>query len=221
MDTDRERVIVDVWDWPTRVLHWVNMLLIVSLMLLMFGKEGMEIIGVEKALRRPVNYLHSYIGHVLLVTFSLRILWGFIGNKYARWSDILPLKKEQRQAIGHNIKWYLTGFRGRAAKATGHDPLASLFYIALFIVLASQAVTGMLLSGVELKTFPGTLFTGGLGEEAAEALEHGLEEIHEFGMLFMIFFIIAHVGGLVVHEIREKTGLLSSMIHGKKYMRKD
>lgn len=218
---DRERVLVDSWDWPTRVLHWVNALLVISLIVLILGVEWMEELGIEKKLRRPVKEWHAWLGHIFMVTFALRLLWGFVGNRYARYSDILPLKASQWQAIGHNIKWYLSGFRGRAAKAIGHDPLASLFYIALFIVLISQVVTGVLLSGADFNTFPGTLFTGGLDEEALEELEHSLEEVHEVGMLFILFFIAAHLVGLVVHEVKEKTSMFSSMINGKKCLPKE
>lgn len=215
------RTMVEAWDWETRVLHWVNMLLILALILLIFGKEGMEVIGIEKSLRAPVKKLHAYIGHVFAITFFLRVAWGFVGNRYARWSDIIPCSKERRQAIGRGMKWYLSGFRTAPVNSAGHDPLASIFYIALFLVLASQVITGVLLSGLELKTFPGVLFVGGMGEEGREALEGVLEEAHEFGMLFMLFFIFAHVAGLVAHEIKEKTGLFSSMIHGRKYFRKE
>lgn len=216
-----ERVMTDVWDWQTRVLHWVNALLVIALALLILGVEGMEKIGIEKALRRPVKELHSYLGHVFAVTLFLRIIWGFAGNRYARWPDMLPFGKEGRKAIGRNIRWYLSGFRGGAARVAGHDPLASLFYIALFIVLISQAVTGILLSGADFHTFPGTIFTGGMSEAAVEKLEHSLEEVHEFGLPFILFFLAAHITGLVVHEVKEKTGLLSSMVHGKKYFKKE
>lgn len=218
---DRERVLVDAWDWPTRVLHWVNALLVIALIVLILGLEWVADLGVAKPVRRPIKEWHAWLGHVFVITLSLRILWGFIGNKYARFSDIIPLKGSQWQAIGHNIKWYLSGFKGRAAKAIGHDPLAAVFYTILFIVLIGQAITGMLLSGAELNTFPGNLFTGGMDEEALEGLEHTLEELHEAGFMFIIFFIAAHLFGLVVHEVREKTGLLTSMINGKKCLRRE
>ncbi|MEK7773654.1 MAG: cytochrome b/b6 domain-containing protein [Deltaproteobacteria bacterium] len=215
------RVVVDSWDWETRLLHWINMLLIVTLILLIIGKEGMEVIGIDKTLRAPVKKLHAYIGHVFAITFFLRVIWGFAGNRYARWSDIIPYRRERWRAIGGNIRWYLSGFRTTPVNSAGHDPLASIFYIALFLVLASQVITGMLLSGLELKTFPGVLFVGGMGEAGREALEGALEGAHEFGFLFIIFFICAHIAGLAAHEIKEKTGLFSSMIHGKKYFRKE
>lgn len=218
---DRERVLVDVWDWPTRVLHWLNALLVISLIVLILGVEWMEELGIEKKLRRPVKEWHAWLGHVFMVTLCLRIIWGFIGNKYARFSDILPLKSWQWNAIGHNIKWYLSGFRGRAAKAIGHDPLAAVFYTVLFIVLISQAVTGMLLSGADFNTFPGTLFTAGMSEDALERLEGSLEGLHEAGLIFLLFFIAAHLIGLVAHELKEKTGLLTSMVNGKKCLPKE
>lgn len=220
-ENGKERVIVDVWDWQTRALHWINAILIITLVLLILGKEGMEMLGVEKALRAPLKKLHAAVGYVFVFTFLLRVLWGFVGNKYAGWCDIIPYDKDKRSAIGHNIRWYLSGFKGHAAKIIGHDPLASLFYIALFIVLASQAVSGLILSGAEFHWFPGNIITGGLGEEGLEELEDVLEEVHEFGLWFILFFLSAHLFGLIVHEIKEKTGLFSSMIHGKKYLTKE
>ncbi|MBI5588380.1 MAG: cytochrome b/b6 domain-containing protein [Deltaproteobacteria bacterium] len=217
-NNERVRVIVDVWDWPIRVLHWVNMSLIFTLALLVLGNLGMEYLGVGEDTRDQVAKLHATVGYVFIGTFSLRLLWGFVGNKYASWRDIIPCKKEQREAIAHNIKWYLSGFRGKAAKVVGHDPLASIFYMALFIVLLSQAATGLLLSGTEFKMFPGTLFVGSLSESASETIAKSLKEVHELGFWFIVFFICAHLGGLVVHEVKEKTGLFSSMIHGKKYL---
>ena len=220
-DKGRERVMVDVWDWEIRVLHWVNALLVITLALLMVGNEVMEGLGVAKPLRRPLKEWHTYLGYFFVVTFSLRILWAFVGNKYARWGDIIPCSREKRAAIGQTLRWYLGGFRGSPAPARGHDPFASLFYIALFIVLASQAVTGLLLAGAEFSMFPGTIFTSGMAKDALEAFAHGLEEVHELGFLFILFFIAAHLIGLVFHEIGEKKGLFSSMIHGRKYFPRD
>ncbi|MCC6502523.1 MAG: cytochrome b/b6 domain-containing protein [Deltaproteobacteria bacterium] len=218
---DTERVLVDVWDWPTRILHWLNAGIVIALIVLIIGAEWMEELGVARELRRPVKEAHACLGHLFMVTLFLRIIWGFIGNRYARFTDIVPLKGWQWQAIGHNIKWYLSGFKGRAAKVTGHDPLAALFYTVLFIVLIGQALTGMLLSGAEFNTFPGSLFTGGMSEEALEGLEEALEGPHKAGFLFILLFIAAHLIGLVAHELKEKTGLLTSMVNGKKCLRKE
>lgn len=220
-DLERRRL-TDSWDPGVRILHWFNAILVIVLGLIMLSLEGMKGLGLEdKAVKEGIEQLHAYIGYFLAAGVSLRVLWGFIGNKYARWSDILPLKKEQWQGIGKDIRWYLGGFRGAPVRTPGHDPLASLFYIAAFAVLFSQAATGLLLAGLEFDMFPGSLFTSGLSEHGKEALEEAAEEVHEAGLLFFILFLAAHLGGLVVHELKEKTGLFSSMIHGKKYLHED
>lgn len=215
-----ERVMVDAWDVPTRMLHWMNALLIVSLILLVFGYEGMEIIGVKGSLREPVKRLHAYTGYLFAITFFLRVIWGFMGNEYARWRDMVPYDKERRRAVVRSLRWYAGGFKGVVPSAAGHDPLASLFYLALFLVLVSQVATGFVLGGIEFGLLPGTLFVGGFGKEALEVIGEAAEGLHEFGFLFIIFFIAAHLVGLVAHEVKAKTGLFSSMIHGKKYFQK-
>ena len=219
-DEGRERVMVDSWDGPTRILHWGIALLVITLAVLMFAKEAMGEMGVPREFRSPLNTIHGYMGYFFVVFFSLRIIWGFAGNKYARWSDIIPVTGEQRRRIAENVRWYLGGFKTKLSQVVGHSPLASLFYMVLFVVLAMMAVTGILLTGVELDMFPGTLFTGGLSEESAEGLEHFCKEVHEFGTWFLVFFFFVHFAGLVTREIKAKAGLLSSMVHGKKYMTK-
>ncbi len=218
-ETD-SRVLTDVWDRQTRVLHWINAILVITLALLMVGRDGMEFLGAGKSLLTPIKRLHAYIGYVFVFTFALRVWWGFAGNTYARWSDIIPYRKERWQAIARNLTWYLSGFKGRPASATGHDPLASVFYVVLFLTLLSQAATGLVLSGAELKLYPAFFFMQGMSDAARHALGSSIKEVHEFGFWLIAGFLAAHLCGLVVHEIKEKTGLLSSMIHGKKYFPK-
>ena len=98
-ESSNERVMVDSWDWVTRVLHWLNAGLVIALLLLIFGKEGMESIGIEKAMRAPAKKLHAYIGHAFVVTFFLRVVWGFLGNGYARWADMIPFSREKGPAL--------------------------------------------------------------------------------------------------------------------------
>ncbi len=221
-------MVARVWDWQTRLLHWVNALLIISLLVLGLAMESLEETGLEDLLKG----LHVTIGYIFVATFSLRVLWGFMGNEYARWSDLLPGGKRLKEIWG-NIRWYLSGFKGRPPLSIGHNPLASLFYIPLFVVLFFQATTGLVLSGgKDLLSARGSYFPsvayadedeewgerGWYGEgEEGEGSEWA-EEVHEFGFYFILFFLLAHLTGLVVHEIGEEAGLFSSMIHGKKHI---
>lgn len=209
----------DVWDWQTRVLHWVNALLVFTLIFLILGSDAMKAMGVEKALRAPLKKFHSYAGHVFAVTFLLRVAWGFLGNAYARWSDIIPLKREKWVSAGAGLRWYLNGFKPAVKPAIGHDPLASVFYTVLFFVFGGQVLSGLALSGIEFGAFPGNIFVLIIGQGVAKGLKHSIEEAHEIGMLIVIVFFILHIGGLVVHEVKGKNGLFSSMISGRKFFK--
>lgn len=110
--------------------------------------------------------------------------------------------------------------QGTPPQAVGHNPVASLLYIVLFVVLISQMITGFILSGLEFNLFPGSIVVTGMSKEARDALEYGLKKVHVFGLIFTLVYLVLHLGGNVIHDIKEKSGLLSSMISGVKYLRK-
>lgn len=209
-----------VWDWQDRVIHWG---LAISVIVLagsgMFWEVGKEL-GMPKEGRRVVKEVHSYVGYLLALFFTLRVVRGFVGSRYARWGDLFPHTKEQIEGIKANVRWYLAGFRGLPPQAVGHNPVASLLYIVLFLVLVSQMVTGFILSGLEFNMFPGSLVAGGMAEEARKALKDCLKELHEFGFIFTLVYLALHLGGNVIHDVKEKNGLISSMINGVKYLQK-
>jgi Ni/Fe-hydrogenase 1 B-type cytochrome subunit len=156
---------------------------------------------------------------VFVVTFFLRIAWGFFGNAYARWSDIIPLNREKWVLARNGLKWYLNGFKTKVKPVVGHDPLAAVFYTLLFLVFVWQTASGLALSGIEFGTFPGSILVSIIGQGAAKGLKHSIEETHEFGMFVVIIFFVMHIAGLVAHEVKGKKGLFSSMISGRKFFK--
>lgn len=212
-----EMVTVKVWDAPTRILHWTNAFLVLSLLLLAVGFEVGEEFGVSESLEEGMEYAHAYIGHILIVTVFMRVVWAFVGNEYARWRDIIPYRKSDWHGVWGNVKWILGGLRGSAPVSIGHNPLASLFYIAVFFVIVGQMVSGIYMAGEEFEMMPGVMLVSGEESELVEAME----EFHEFGFGFIIFFVASHMGALVLHRIGEGRNLIWSMITGKKSFKKD
>ena len=213
---NKETKEIKVIDWQTRVLHWTNAILITSLILLILGYEGLEALGVAKEDRKILETLHAYAGHIFAVTFILRVIWGFVGNKYARFTDMIPNTKAKIKGIKDNIKWYAGGCKDKPPVSIGHNPLASLFYLALFVVLGLQIITGLALSGIEMDMMPGKYFAGFFSHNTLESIEQFAEEIHEFGLIFISLFIVAHMVGHVSHYVHDKGASLKAMITGNK-----
>lgn len=218
MEEAREQV--KVWDWQERVIHWGIAISVISLLATaMFWEIGKDL-GMPREGRRVVKEVHVFLGRLLTLFFMLRIVRGFTGSRYARWGDIFPHTKEQLEGIKANIRWIVGGFRGLPPHAVGHNPLASLLYIVLFLVLISQIISGVILSGLELNMFPGTLITEGMVEEARTSLKECMKTVHEFGLGFTIVYLVLHLVANVIHDVKEKSGFISSMISGVKYFRK-
>src|ERR1035441_2409373 len=51
-----------------------------------------------------VRFIHFFCAYIYVFNFLARLYWGFVGNKYARWTNFFPLKKSQRQEIVDVIK---------------------------------------------------------------------------------------------------------------------
>ncbi len=223
LKNEEERVLVKIWDWETRLLHWCNVSLILALIAIAVASDTLKDFKVAKHFRHQLMYYHVYIGYALIFTVLLRVLWGFCGNRYARWRDLWPFTAERMSYIAHKLKWHVRGFKEGPEKFRymGHDPLGAIFYIALFIILIMQIGAGLTLAGLEKHMVPWQGLFSGFAHSTIKLIEGGAHELHEFGFYFIIFFIITHVGAVLIHELHEKTGLLSSMINGVKFIPED
>ena len=47
--------------------------------------------------------VHVYIGYVFVLNLMWRIVWGFIGSPYARWSEIIPFGSRHRMQFSAMI----------------------------------------------------------------------------------------------------------------------
>lgn len=197
--------------------------MILTLMGLAISHDILSEFKVAKHFRHQLMTYHVYVGYAFIFTVILRVLWGFAGNDYAGWRDLWPFTAEKMEYIVHKLKWHARGFKRGPAKFRymGHDPLGALFYLALFLIVIMQILTGLTLAGLEKHMAPWQGFFSGFDHGTREFIKDGFGELHEFGFDFMIFFIISHVGAVVIHELHEKTGLLSSMINGVKFIPED
>lgn len=208
---------VPVWPGALRIIHWINAFSVLLLIPLgLFILAGDEFLDLSEESLDPVIDVHATIGFVLAAGALARIIYLFTGPPQVRWTDVVPYRKEQITLGLSTIIYYLSGLRGKAPLYLSHNPIAGLFDTILFLVFITQASSGISM-----------FFMHGEGEGAsAHAANHvhtaggppeWLEVIHVIGAIYIIIFLLAHLAALGAHDLREKRGLVSSMINGGKF----
>jgi len=208
---------IPVWDGTVRLCHWVNAVSVVLLLVLgafrYFG-DGLSISERGQAL---VIDFHALVGIVFAVSLLLRVIYLFVGPLPAHWRDVVPHGREQWRLLGQTVRYYLTGFRGECPLYFAHNPLAGIAYTFFFTIALVQVISGA------------SIYLLGEGVATAHAHDlsaHSLEEswpplwlvvTHMFGAVGILLFIISHLAALFIHDLREKRGLISSMVSGCKF----
>lgn len=91
--------------------------------------------------------VHVSIGYVLTLNFIWRFVWAFLGNRYARWSAILPFGTGYWGKLRGYVHAFLTG---EPQHYVGHNPAARIGIALLLLLILDQVVTGLILAGTDL-----------------------------------------------------------------------
>jgi len=180
---------INVWDILIRVFHWSLVLFV----LVLFLTED--------------DYLniHSYAGYTVLLLICFRLIWGFIGSKYALFSSF----KSSPIAAFIYLKEEITG---DAKRYIGHNPAGAMMVFALIISLLLTGFTGMATIATEGKGPLSDTFIAAYSGEM-------LGEIHEFFTGIVLTLIILHIGGVIFSSFAEEENLVKAMFTGKKEKR--
>jgi len=226
-----------VWDASTRVFHWVNFFTVLMLLFMgfmMLYKKELGITGNEAKI--ALKQVHVLIGYVFALNLTWRVIWGFVGSRFSRWSNILP-----GAGYGDTLRTYLASIKsGEPKQYLGHNPLGRAAVTAIVLMLLVMAVTGLIRAGTDIYYPP---FGGiaasyvaqegvdpatikpydktGVVEEKYKALGSFKEpfgEIHVFTAYALIFMILLHIIAVVRAEITEEGGLVTAMINGRKVL---
>jgi cytochrome b len=226
-----------VWDLPTRLFHWINFTAVISLIffgLIMLYKKELGITSVEAKI--GLKEVHVIIGYLFVLNLGFRLLWGFIGNRYARWRAILPGK-----GFLQSVQDYKASLRaGNPQQFLGHNPMGRLAITAMLLLLIVLAGTGLIRAGTDIyyppfgtyvaeyvaapDTDPASLIpydpTGTIAEKTdrLKAFKKPFGIIHLYSAYILMFIIVIHITAVVYTEVREGGGIISAMVTGRKVL---
>lgn len=180
---------IPVWDRGVRSFHW-----------LLAAAFFVAYISAEKS-----ETIHTFAGYFILILISLRVIWGFIGSKHARFTDFVT--SPQR-----TLEYLKAMTQLKHPRYIGHNPAGAAMIIALLILLALTGFLGMITLGIEEHTGPLAGWVQDMGWENDSIAE----ELHEFFANFSLFMIFLHLGGVFLESILHKENLIKAMIDGKK-----
>ena len=225
-----------VWDLSVRVFHWINFICVIGLLVIGTVILNNKILGISTDGKILLKTIHVYFGYVFALNLSWRMVWAFFGNRYARWRSIIPFTKEHREAF----KPFMNGIReNKPVFFLGHNPLGRMMVAFLFLLLSTQAITGLVLAGTDIYFPPfGPTIAEWVAVDKSKADEikpYSKENVnaenykamrdirkpfittHVYVFYTLLGTILLHIIGVVVSEIREKSGLTSAMITGEKH----
>ncbi len=169
---------IKVWDPFVRIFHWS---LVICVMVNNFVIDDGE-------------DLHQWLGYIACTLVSARIVWGFVGTRYARFADFFPTPQR--------IRTHFHALRTRQEEDyAGHNPLGALMMLTLIALVLALGLSGYLQTTDR--------FWG----------EEWLQELHAMIAQVLISLAGLHALAAIAMSRIERTNLVWAMITGTKTRR--
>lgn len=166
---------IPVWDPLVRIFHWS----------LAGGFLANALLIDEE------SALHRWVGYTVLGLVLFRLVWGFAGPRFARFSAFPP-------SLGAAADHLRDMASGRPDRHLSHNPLGALMVYNLLASLLALSVTGLMLRS--------TMFWG----------VEWVEGAHELLANWALASAGLHVAGVLWEQHRCHVNLVQAMITGRK-----
>lgn len=166
---------VKVWDLVVRLFHWS---LVLSFAIAWFRVGGSR-------------ELHEWAGYAAAGLIALRIIWGVVGSRYARFGQFIRSPRTVFRYLGDIVT-------GRENRYLGHNPAGGAMIVALIAGIACTALTGYMM---ETDQFFGVAW---------------VEHAHSLLANLLLGLVVVHIAGVIVASVRHHENLLVAMITGRK-----
>lgn len=213
---------VYVWQIPVRVTHWLIALSVLVLAATGFyiGHPFWTVTGQARQhfFTGTVRVVHLYAAIVFILAVLARVVWMFMGNRYASWRIYLPVEKKRAQGLWPTLKFYLFGLR-KPPGFLSHNPIAGLAYTAIFGLYFLQILTGLALYSIQAPV--GSPLHGLHVLLPVLGGAQTARWIHHIIMWLILGFIAHHVYSGILMSIVEGNGTMGSIFDGYKFVKRE
>lgn len=179
---------IRVWDLPTRLFHWLLVVAVVGLVVT--GNIGGN-----------AMVWHFRLGHFVGSLVVFRLIWGFVGGHWSRFSSFLYAPRTT-----------LAYLRGQAEPAhlVGHNPLGAFSVFALLGLLAAQVATGLMSDDEIANAGPLTRFV------SEQTVSLATRYHADIGKLLLIVLVVLHMLAIAFYAWKKHVNLVRPMVVGDK-----
>ena len=208
MSENRQGSRVMVWDPLVRIGHWA-----------LVAAFAIAYLSAEEESGGPA-LLHVWGGYAVGAIVVLRVFWGFVGSRHARFSDF---------AYGPfaALRYLFDLLRGQARRYLGHSPAGAAMVFLLLASLAATVGTGLVAYGdlgmgplaggaVTTRAYANGDENGGAAKREAEEKESALGELHDARANITLGLVILHILGVGLTSLVHRENLAAAMVNGRK-----
>ena len=180
---------IRIWDLPTRLFHWLLVVLIV--LLYATGDYGLL----------DMNW-HFWFGYATVALLIFRLLWGFLGSQTSRFASFV----RGPRAV---VSYVRESYSAAAHSVIGHNPLGGWSVIALLVCVMVQAISG-LFSSDEIEA------DGPLVSRVSNYSVRLMTRVHHWNQNLLLLLVALHVGAILIYLLVKHDNLVVPMITGRK-----
>ncbi len=215
---------VYVWELPVRIFHWLNVLALFVLVLTGFliANPPALLSSAEATNLHSfgiIRFIHFTAAYLFFFVMILRIYWAFVGNRFSNWRAFWPFTKKNWNNFWHVMKIDIMLMNEKEEDVTkisiGHNSVATLSYLIMFVLAVVQVFTGFGLYADMSSWWLPKMFSWVVPFFGGDFM---VRNIHHAAMWLFIFFAMVHVYLVFYHDWLEGRGEVSSIFGGYKFV---
>jgi cytochrome b len=182
---------VQVWDLPTRLFHWMLVLLLIAQWWTAEQSSTMD--------------WHLWGGYAVLALVLFRLIWGIVGSETVRFSQFV-------RDPGAALEYFKALLRGETPHYLGHNPMGGWSIVAMLALLLIQTITGLFAND-------DILIEGPLYGWVSKGMSDWLTTVHKFNFNVLLAMITVHLAAVFFYLLVKRENLIHPMLNGCKRLR--